>query len=221
MQPAEIRDLERKKKDEKKKLDRIFFREMEQNIYRSLARGQLIPGIPTVQTDKVDLDTTTKVIQKQPEQTIPDAPRARTISGMDDVLLQQLSTGNSCAQRVPVAPKTRRDAHGRPPLPGRHVIQHRNSLEFSPEETRSEKNSESDHPLLMREESEPGAELRGVALLDGPILDEQVDKDDGIDISRQNPQQSHVRRNTGGTVFVKSTMMNPDVEATIKVSALS
>jgi hypothetical protein len=219
LQPAEIRDLERKKKDEKKKLDRIFFQEMEQNIYRSLARGELIPGIPTVQRDKVDLDTTTKVIQKHPEQTIPYAPRARTISGMDDVLLQQLSTGNSCAQRNPVTPKTRRDAHGRPPLPGRHVIEHRNSLEFSPEETRSEKNSESDHPLLMREESELGAELRGVALLDGPILEEQVNKDDGIDISRQNPQQSHVRRNTGGTVFVKSTMMNPDVEATIKVSA--
>jgi hypothetical protein len=52
--------------------------------------------------------------------------------------------------------------------------------------------------------------------LDAPILNENVSiggEDNGIAVVQV---KNHVRRNTGGTIYVKSTMTNPDIKATIK-----
>jgi hypothetical protein len=81
------------------------------------------------------------------------------------------------------------------------------------------------------------AELEGERLLDGPIfggdppsghapLSSSASSSPSVTLPSSNastapssslsPSSSHVRRNTGGTVFVQSTMENPDINATIK-----
>ena len=76
--------------------------------------------------------------------------------------------------------------------------------------------------------------LEGEHLLDEPAFDEDNSKapmmntsnveqvfsktsaKNSTGIARPNAVTLHSRRNTGGTIFVKSTMENPDIEATIK-----
>ncbi len=72
--------------------------------------------------------------------------------------------------------------------------------------------------------------LEGEHLLDEPPTDEsnnkkidihtstaeQVDSKSSTGVARPSAVKAHNRRNTGGTIFVKSTMQNPDIEATIR-----
>mmetsp|Transcript_30546 Transcript_30546/g.34837 ORF Transcript_30546/g.34837 Transcript_30546/m.34837 type:complete len:597 (+) Transcript_30546:371-2161(+) len=234
--PAEIRAIEHQRRNEKKKQDRIFFKQMEQNIYQSLENGQVIPGLNVSKTE---------ILKPHIDEELDHLPpcRARTLSKMEESLLLELSQDNT----EPNSPlisivNSRRDAHGRPPLPDRRTYLSEAStevsivsLELSPEETRTkyeyyagsddEPLSPTEHPLSFShdhvDETDPSDPLRGEALLDGPIID---DADDSMHFhgTQQHeqpplqPLQLHVRRNTGGTIYAESTMMNPDVEATIK-----
>jgi hypothetical protein len=214
--------MERQKKQEQKDRDILFFREMERNILSSLKRGNRIPGgdpppIPSLVPEERIMNST---VPKEIPSKIPTGQPSlvRTISGLDEAILQQFSVVPpqlTKLERRSMSSRPR-DSHGRPPL--NPVVTRSNSisnssdnsLELSPEQ------SERLHPLLHRDES---GELRGEAFLDGPLEDdgyelEVTDKS----VSHHTQQlQPHVRRNTGGTIYVKSTMMNPDIQATIKV----
>mmetsp|Transcript_93 Transcript_93/g.99 ORF Transcript_93/g.99 Transcript_93/m.99 type:complete len:555 (-) Transcript_93:214-1878(-) len=210
--PEEIRILERKQRQEKKKEDRVFFKQMENNIYQSLGKGQVIPGIQF------------KKLEWQPDEVEQEQPppcRARTISGMDESLLQELNqthnkkVSNSCVLR---------DAHGRPPLPDGRVYEsqssHDVSLELSPEECSRKSDgylsNEDDHPLLHADADEFDYSLHGEKLLDGPIIDDADESMQFQSVETRRQVQHHIRRNTGATIYAESTMMNPDIEATIK-----
>lgn len=208
--PEEIRIIERKQRQEKKKQDRLFFKQMENNIYQSLAKGQVIPGIQfkklEIQPDEVDSER-------------PPPCRARTISGMDESLLQELNKTNDNVSN----PGVLRDAHGRPPLPDRRFYKSNSSvsLELSPEDASRKSDgylsNEDDHPLLNDYETDPyDGSLHGEKLLDGPIIDDADDSMHFQSTESQQQVQHHIRRNTGATIYAESTMMNPDIEATIK-----
>jgi hypothetical protein len=114
--------------------------------------------------------------------------------------------------------------------PSDHYFAAQDSLELSPDTGESLKPSPSIPPHAYGDH----AELEGERLLDGPIFG--GDPPSGghpplssssssakpslntstAPLSSLSPSSSHVRRNTGGTVFVQSTMENPDVNATIK-----
>lgn len=198
--PAEIRELERQQRREQKQKDLLFFKEMERNILTSLKRGHKIP-------------CTDPPPPKEETHTLPPV-RARTISGMDEVLLQQFSAGAPAKPSKPATQNTStrpRDAHGRPPLNpssgGRAALvtnPSELSFELSPEQM------DRNHPLRFSREETGELELRGEALLDGPL------DDDAYEMEAPKNQQHHVRRNTGGTIYLKTTMMNPDIQATIK-----
>ena len=225
LQPVQIREMERKQKLEQRQQDKLFFQEMEQNILMSLRRGQRIP-LSVAPEPAIQKPAATAIIPT----TGTSAPRARTLSGMDEVLMQQFSMDAPIKQpQVNQYSNLRpRDAHGRPPLnplPTTRVttmdssalevdsaMPFQDSLEFSPEQM------DRRHPLTRDDSGE--LELRGVALLDGP-LEEDDAMCDAIECGskiQQQQQRPHVRRNTGGTIYMKSTMMNPDIKATIKVS---
>ena len=212
--------MERRQRHEKKRMDRLFFKQMEQNIRDNLKNGNVSPGVVLAEEKEEKAQQ-----QQQQQQQPPLPPRARTISGMDEIMLQealgapafktQQQQQHNSSVMIP-----RRDAHGRPPLnPARlNTLPSELSLEFSPEQS----DRVSQHPLVSREESyaslssgfQSELDLRGEALLDGP-MDEDV-----YEVADLHKNQQHVRRNTGGTIYAESTMMNPDVQATIKVSCI-
>jgi hypothetical protein len=213
--------MERQKKREQKEKDILFFREMERNILSSLKRGNRIPGgdPPPIPSLIPEARIMKSIIPSEIPPKASNGPPSlvRTISGLDEAILQQFTVvppQMTKSDRRSISSRPR-DAHGRPPL---NPVMTRsnsipntdssvNSLEFSPEQN---------HPLLHRDES---GELRGEAFLDGPMEDDGYDFDfsEKSELHQLQQNQPHVRRNTGGTIYVKSTMMNPDIKATIKV----
>jgi hypothetical protein len=211
--PEEIRAMEKRAREEKKRLDKLFFKEMECNIYASLKKKESIPGV----TASVALPSTPAAETPSIEGT---KQRVRTISNMDETLLAQLFIGNKppASTTLPVVPKKTTtvnappvDVRGRPPLPRRSTSVTRvDSMSLSPDETRQDGK---EFRELDRHDSDL---LAGEKLLDAPILNENVSiggEDNGIAVVQV---KNHVRRNTGGTIYVKSTMTNPDIKATIK-----
>lgn len=211
--PDEIRAMEKRLKEEKRRQDKLFFAEMERNIIKSLEKKECIPG----------LEQTSEVL-KIPSTPADETPsiegtkqRVRTISCMDESLLAQLNTGPKravpTAAVVPKKPTSTTappvDIRGRPPLPRRP-----SSRDIAPDSmTLSPDDCDAKYPDLTRRDSE-GAELAGEKLLDAPI-----NEDVKLGGDEQGAlQKNHVRRNTGGTIYVKSTMTNPNIKATIKVS---
>lgn len=220
--PKEILVMEKRAKEEKKRQDELFFKEMERNIYTSLKKKESIPGV-----------TESIVIPSTPAEETPSIEgtkqRVRTISNMDESLLAQLFIGPKAAvptaaaivavpkKQTTTTPSTTAppvDVRGRPPLPRRQPSANRaDSMSLSPDDREGDKHFSE----LARGESDVGAELAGEKLLDAPLLDDNVNIGEGNAVQVKN----HVRRNTGGTIYVKSTMTNPDIKATIKVSSYS
>lgn len=204
--------MEKRLKMEKKKELLAFFQEMETNIYKSLQRGECIPGIDEL-TIEAPQEPMVPVMAMVP--TRDGKSRVRTISGMDESLLAELKLGAKATVPAPGATKSHTTApanvRGRPPLPtgrrpsSRELVSS-DSFELSPEEVPEKK--------ISRLESDVGAELAGERLLDGPI-DETIVL--ATELAMVAGQKFHVRRNTGGTIYVKTTMTNPDIKATIKV----
>jgi hypothetical protein len=215
--------MERRKRKEQRIKDAAFFRVMEENILASLARGELLPTIPLAETVK----------QGPPQEPLvvrPAAIRVRTISNMNERLLSDLRDDNENSARDPrrhphvvVAPVAGPPLEGRPPLPQRRPgnpstqkqAADPDPFELSPEipsrtyEFKSQMGSDSDA-------------LQGEFLLDEPILDESTTAEQlhvyptNENVARPAAITSHQRRNTGGTIFVKSTMENPDIKSTIQ-----
>jgi hypothetical protein len=196
---------------------------------KSLARGEVIPGIPLKETKK----------EGPPQEPHPRS-RVRTISGMDDMLLAELRddynvrrqdqhqrqpfpvsrTGLSSStpsdyQSLPAPVQISSSLEGRPPLPLSRIQHHpavvededEDDMELSPDMEEKGK-----HPVLK-----PDLELAGEKFLDAPIHDEwsSLEKD-MIGVAKQPTSGGHTRRNTGGTIYLQNTMTNPDIKATIK-----
>jgi hypothetical protein len=195
--------LEKKQKREQRRRDQAFFAEMERNILASLERGEKIPGA-------IDLEKEGPPVE--PEELPEPKCRVRTISGMNEHLLAQLNDPTSIL--MPVKPfrygngsnqPTTKVMEGRPPLPPSH-----------PHPQRPAPTSPLDSPP-------DSDDLRGEDFLESPLMSEYDDnlaetppkRDQKTAPSKLTPL-SHVRRNTGGTMFVKSTMEKPDVNATIQ-----
>ena len=137
IKPDEIRAMEKRLKEEERRMDKIFFKEMELNIYKSLERGEYIPGVKQ--------ESKHMMIPSTPAEETPSIEgtkqRVRTISGMDESLLAQLKIGTvplavsttyTAPKKTSTAPS---DIRGRPPLP-RRVSRGRSSdsMSLSPEE---------------------------------------------------------------------------------------
>jgi hypothetical protein len=196
---------------EKKRQLRAFFNEMEDNIYKSLERGEYITGAKKLTIEAPAHEPMVPVVTMVT--AMDEKSRIRTISGMDESLLVELKLGTKPAvATVPVAPKTHSTApiRGRPPLPtgqrSNRELDTIDSFSLSPEEAPEKK--------LSHMESDVTAELAGESLVDAPIGEIIGLESESAMIAGK---KRHVRRNTGGTIYVKTTMMNPDVQATIKV----
>ncbi|KAL3937710.1 MAG: hypothetical protein SGBAC_007237 [Bacillariaceae sp.] len=207
--PAEVKALEKKIRQEKKRQDTTFFREMEQNLQRSIGRGELIPGIGREEIVKQTSPRKDPKIQSQRK-------HVRTISRMnghisfeeDDTrgassIVRKFSkpTGNLHLQTASVGQPPRPDRFGKPPkMPARTT-----SMELSPEEER---------PKAPPIRVDSGVSLVGESLIDAP-LQNAYDVSELQVHSNMRPQ-THARRNTGGTIFLQNTMTKPDIHATIK-----
>jgi hypothetical protein len=209
--------MERQRRQEKRAKDLIFFREMERNIVASLQSGELIPGFARDSPHVIAIPSRiTRDEQRNAcSADVPKPARIRTISAMDHQVMADALKEPKVPPTKSVIPRPLRDAHGRPPLPSGRARppalasqESSTSLELSPEVSRA--------PIAAEESTDM---LRGEALLDGLLDDVPLQQNAKMELltNAQKPQQIHVRRNTGGTVFVKSTMMNPNIEATIKV----
>jgi Cyclin/WW domain len=227
--PPEVKAMERRAKVEKRRRARIFFDEMEKNLMKSLERGELIPGIPREEIKD----------QGSPKEPLPTT-RVRTISGMDDVLLAELRDDYNFTEKskkVSTLPPRRSSESkaanvltnqnpvksavpivGRPPLPvsrqsSAKTMKNKDEvddLQLSPD---LDDEKAKYHPLQL-----PDGELAGVQFLDAPIQDDsewrQIGNEMGAERALSPP--THARRNTGGTIYLQHTMINPDIKATIK-----
>jgi hypothetical protein len=213
--PVELEALEKRLKEQKRKQDKQFFKEMKQNILESIGRGELIPGIPLVDTEE----------QGPPLE--PEAPspqhHVRTISTMDGSLffaeLGDDRNGVNAMRKqkqqgqVKVTPSqesiSTNGKVGRPPLPKQAARAKSDSTELPQAEQRPLANGSSLLPLQRTD-----SVLVGEKLLDAPLLSESELPELGMPPSA--PQTSHARRNTGGTIFLENTMTKPDIQATMK-----
>jgi hypothetical protein len=218
--PAELEAFEKKRKEEKRKQDKQFFEEIKQNILESIGRGELIPGIPLVDTEE----------QGPPLE--PEAPspqhHVRTISTMDGSLFfaelgddrNGVNGVNAMRKQgqqgqVKVTPSQESISNngkiGRPPLPKQAARAKTDSMELPQAEQRLVlANGSSQLPPLRHTDSV----LVGEKLLDAPLQSECDLSELGMPPSA--PQTSHARRNTGGTIFLENTMTKPDIQATMK-----
>lgn len=235
---------------------------MEANLTDSLARGEVMPGVPRENVEKAGPP-------KEPILITAPRTKVRTISCMNEELLAELQNGNGEESEIPFPlvnlsvgnvamgdgrSNGRQPAPGPPlaPLEGRPPLPHRRSVSSVPQQHELEwqpPNSSDDvFPQLdsMELSPEPGEFrknvtespssvdndlLEGEHLLDEQIFDENKSKNGTVNtntteqippqnaisaLARPSTMKLHNRRNTGGTIFVKSTMENPDIEATIK-----
>jgi hypothetical protein len=231
--PAELEAFEKKRKEEKRKQDIQFFKEIKQNILESIRRGELIPGIPLLDTEE----------QGPPLEPQAPSPQhhVRTISTMDGSMFfvelgddrnganamrkqgqqsqvkvtpSQESISNNGKKGRPPLPKPAARAKSdsmelpRPPLPKPVARAKSDSMEL-PQEQRLLANGRSLLPLQRTD-----SVLVGEKLLDAPLQSECDLSELGMPPSA--PQTSHARRNTGGTIFLENTMTKPDIQATMK-----
>jgi hypothetical protein len=143
--------------------------------------------IPGIPLHETDVQGPPK--EPMPAPTVPIV-RVRTISAMDEHMLAQVHQAPSVktvlSSRPPRVTRSN-SADGRPPLPIR--------------KSKEEESAANDNPASVETPSEAPLETR--------------DEKTAATASRNN-NMSHIRRNTGGTIYVKSTMDNPDIQATMK-----
>lgn len=226
----QIKALEKQKKKERKRVARLFFDEMEKNILKSLSRGEVIPGIRESK------------IEGPPKEPLPKS-HVRTISAMYGVLLEELGANipispaqgkHNLLKRKPskeeVTQKLKGQSPSRPPLQRPPLARRSSSVGQN-------KSPRSNHATPQR--GSPGdqkpspirIEKKGdkppIAKPSSLVLGGQNASTGSLDDSKRKTDQEqrdvpstssigHTRRNTEGTIYLQSTMTNPDVQATIK-----
>ena len=171
--------------------------------------------------------------------------RIRTISGMDDVLLAELRDDKNTPAGVrPVQHQRQVDfghtmssasassRRGRPPLPAGPSKRasadedfDSDPMELSPDPARAASDM---HPFHYRNNK---ISTRGLTVSDSDILAGEMFLDEPIQTETDMiaelktgdattsvgpPSGQHLRRNTGGTIYLQNTIYNPDIKATIK-----
>lgn len=214
--PSELKLFEKEQKEEKRKQATQFFREMEQNILESMRKGELIPGIPVVDTKEQGPPLEPEVQSSQ--------GHVRTISTMDGSLffadlgdhrndVKATKKQGRHEKKLKATPShqplPKNLKKGRPPLPINSSRTKMDPVELPTVEQRRIANRISRLPQQQADSKRDGEQL-----LDAPLQSECDLTDLGLPTS--TPQSSHTRRNTGGTIFLQSTMTKPDIQATIK-----
>ncbi len=218
-QPSELKNIEKEKKKERRRIARLFFDEMEKNILDSLSRGEVIPGIPCEEAKE----------ELPPKEPLPKS-HVRTISAMYGVLLEELGVPpQSSSQpdqlkwkpksKEPTSQKPKRQnsnprqnsiPRGRPPLPGRSTSQGKspssNSLTQQHGSSGDLKTSPRSMEKSVKPPLSPGEKMSPTTSID--VRDQKT--------YSKRSTAGHTRRNTEGTIYVENTMTNPDVKATIK-----
>jgi Cyclin, N-terminal domain/WW domain len=156
------------------------------------------------------------------ELTKPPPARIRTISSMNEGILAQVSsrsvtptndeTSSSRARNAGSSDGVSVTREGRPPMaPPRMRTSSRDNV--LPTRPRSAVSSASP-------ETGDDDDLAGEGFVSTPVvLSNKTPAEEGQPPSVPRPSaisQTHSRRNTGGTIYVQSTMSNPDVDNTIK-----
>lgn len=225
--------MEKQKKAQRRKRDRVFFQEMEKNILQSLSRGELVPGIP-----KARLAPTGPPLEPRNANPL-GARNFRTLSRMDDTILAELRDDVVCPDELDrsmfkSSKRTllpRSTGRGRPPLPGQNRSTDRSRSRSRSRQESSDHNRTAvtwTHPFTSNGGSneagsskeasrqprtlQPTGDNPSETVLDAPIEAEIQ----ALAVKSVGAMKNHVRRNTGGTIYVNGTMSNPNVEATIK-----
>lgn len=227
--PLELKAQERKRKKERRRVARLFFDEMEKNILKSLSRGEMIPGI---QDQK---------IEGPPKEPLPKS-HVRTISAMYGVLLEELGAniprsparGKLNLKRKPkevTSEKPNGQSPSRPPLRRPPLARRSSSVgqNKSPSANNAtpQRGSPTDRmhsPLEIAKKSEKPPVAKPSRLVMGAENSLTASTDDHSKKKTDKEQRDvpstssigHTRRNTEGTIYLQSTMTNPDVQATIK-----
>ena len=150
-------------------------------------------------------------------ETPPPSLRVRTISAMNEKLLAQVQTADNILPKSSSLhedrPAASASVEGRPPLPQRRPMQQEESNERQAHKSRAMAATDSETSSSSLSSLADADGLRGEALLE--------DSSSSLDslttsATKTSTPPSHVRRNTGGTIYLQSTMDNPDVQATIK-----
>lgn len=278
--------MEKQKKSQKRKKERAFFQIMENNIMKSLSRGELVPGV-----HKAKMEPTGPPLEPLNTKVPLNARNIRTLSRMDNTILaelrddvvspeefqralkaqqqqhqqpqQQPQQSSASASSSSTRTKPRSSSRGRPPLPGATLSSRSINAEDRSRSRSRSRRSRSDSresnqqnsqqqpivpattsntqrlppqhsPPSRGEDNGQGSSsnntpprnishgegldtLAGEHLLDGNNLRAEIQTmaDNPLDAAAIN-NKNHVRRNTGGTIYVDGTMSNPNVDATIK-----
>ena len=205
---------ERRAIEEKERKQRDFFKAMEKNILKSMQVGQ-VPGSQSFeQEDTVESLPTSnkpKVLSKRHR---PKPQLLRTISSMDNELLQELTNVEleSKSALSPDSPNT--SFFDSLPQP-ESQIQNFHSLS-SVSTTSSDKDYISNKYTSKSAEFESfdKSETRNLSTQKSP----SSSSDSQSNTSKSVPKPNLSKRNTCGTMYVSTTMAAPDEDAAIKVS---
>ncbi|GKY99537.1 hypothetical protein MPSEU_000907800 [Mayamaea pseudoterrestris] len=225
--PDEIRRIERHQRKQQKKELQKFFREMEHNIRESLDRGEFIPGVAS--DESLSGGTPQEpLLQSVDTSPLPphDALRIRTISCMNEKLLAQVQTADNILPKVqtdseqqptqgPASNNKTALVEGRPPLAQRRPSQataEESVAAAAATTTLADSATGIEDLSIPSSPTDASDALRGESLL----LEDSSSSLEGSFSNTQLAPLAHVRRNTGGTIYVQTTMDNPDVQATIK-----
>lgn len=159
--------------------------------------------------------------------------RIRTISAMDEHMLAQVDVeahapqngNNHNARPRPTPPPADNDPPQSMGLPGRPPLPSTRTSLFStvPSESSPEASSHSlnqydrwDSLELSPDNTSVHAQIGSPELQGMRLLDENPSHHSVHNAEEEKHPQGHLRRNTGNTMFVNSTMTSPDIQGTIK-----
>jgi Cyclin, N-terminal domain len=237
--------MEKQKKSQRRKQAKLFFQEMEKNILKSLSRGEMVPGIPKAKLEPSGPPLEPRNANRN-FRTLSRMDDTILAELRDDVVSPAEFDRAMQATRNKQQPRSSSRGRPPLPGPSRSMersqvrsrsrsrqqrldttsSEHREPSVLDPTGARTSKAialvpSRHRPPPKGRPPSiaEQPESLAGEHLLDGPIQPEiqsLKEPDAPADMMNVNANKNHVRRNTGGTIYVNGTMSNPDVEATIK-----
>ena len=202
-----------------KRVARLFFDEMEKNVLDSLSRGEVIPGIQGTKKES------------PPKAPLPKS-HVRTISAMYGVLLEELGANldtskqdqENCESKSKeeTSQKSRQNStsKGRPPLPGRSTWHNRSPSSNNVKQQNSGNGDEKPSPRRIEKSTKSPTPKGSNSVFAGEHFSTTSIHGKSNKLNRKQRFVSssigHTRRNTEGTIYVQSTMTNPDVKATIK-----
>lgn len=179
---------ERQKIEEKENKQRDFFRSMEKNILKAMDRGH-VPGVSITNEDVVKpLRNSTSNLRKK----LKKPSLIRTISSMDDTLIAELTKDINISNSGMISPDSTTSSFF-------------DSLP-QPAQFNSSKKQYSPPPFATTSDLDRAPTFKRTIT---PPTDE---------VSKDLPKPTMAKRNTCGSLYIRTTMAAPDKDAAIKVS---